>query len=60
MHDGNGEGKKMRKEEDCLSSVIKKSCAWQTHGFTRKRKGKSLNSAGRCKIEIDFVLVGKI
>ena len=34
-------GKEMQKEEDCWSSVMKKSCAWQTYGFTRKRKGKS-------------------
>ena len=35
-------GKEMRKEEDCCSSVMKKSCAWQTHGFIRQTKGKSL------------------
>ena len=35
-------GKEMQKEEDCWSSVMKKSCAWQTHGFIRQRKGKSL------------------
>ena len=52
-------GKEMHKVEDCWSSVIKKCCAWQTHGCFRNRKGKSL-SAGGCETEIDFVLVGKI
>ena len=33
---------KMQKEEDCWSSVRKKSCAWQTRGFIKKRKEKSL------------------
>ena len=26
-------GKEMQKEEDCWSSVMKKGCTWQTHGF---------------------------
>ena len=34
--------KKMRKEKVCWSSVMKKSCEWQTLGFIRKRKEKSL------------------
>ena len=34
--------KEMQKEEDCWSSVMKKSCAKQTHGFTGQRKGTSL------------------
>ena len=36
---GNGIDKKMQ-EEDCWSSVMKKSCAWKTHGFIRQTKGK--------------------
>ena len=34
--------KNMHKEEDCSSSVVKKSCAWQTLGFIRQTKEKSL------------------
>ena len=34
-------GKEMQKEEDCWSSVLKKSCAWQTLSFIRQTKGKS-------------------
>ena len=39
---GDSIGKEMQKEGDCLSSVMKKSCAWQTFGFRRQSKGKSL------------------
>ena len=35
-------GKEMQKEEDCWSSVMKESCAWQTLGLIRQTKGKSL------------------
>ena len=35
-------GKETQKEEDCWSSVMKKSCAWQTHSFIRQKNGKSL------------------
>ena len=35
---------------------MKKSYAWQTLGFTRKRK---TYSASECETQIDFVLVGK-
>ena len=35
-------GKEVRKEEDCGSSVMKRSFAWQTQGFIWKRKEKSL------------------
>ena len=35
-------GKEMCKEESCWSSVKNRSRAWQTFGFSRKRKGKSL------------------
>ena len=28
-------------EEDCWSSVMRESCAWQTLGFIRQTKGKS-------------------
>ena len=51
--------KKMQKEEDCWSFLMKESCAWQILGLKRQTKGKSLNSAGGCETEIDFVLVGK-
>ena len=40
VHKRNGIGKKMRKEENCLNSVIQKSCAWQKHDFIRQSKGK--------------------
>ena len=42
LHGGMILGKEMRKEEDCWSSVMKKSCAWQTLDFLRQRKRKSL------------------
>ena len=33
----------MQKEENnCWSSVMKKTCVWQTLGFIRQTKGKSL------------------
>ena len=35
-------GKEMQKEEDCWSSVMEKSCAWQTLGFLKQAKEKSL------------------
>ena len=35
-------GKEMQKEEDCWSSVMKKSCAWQTLGFVRQQKENHL------------------
>ena len=38
VHGGMKSGKKMWKEEDCWSSVMKKSCAWQTCGLKSKRK----------------------
>ena len=31
-------GKEMKKEEDCWSCVMTKSCVWQTHGFVRQTK----------------------
>ena len=34
-------GKEMQKE-DCWSFVMKENCAWQTLGFIRQTKGKSL------------------
>ena len=34
--------KEMQKEEYCWSSVMKKSCAWQTLGYIGQTKGKSL------------------
>ena len=42
VHGGKVLGKEMQKEEDCWSSVMKKSCAWQTFDFLRQTKGKSL------------------
>ena len=30
-------GKETQKEEDCWSSVMKKSRAWQTHSFIRQK-----------------------
>ena len=48
-------GKEMQKE-DCWSAVMKESCGWQTLGFIRQTKGKSLSVDG-CETEIDFVLV---
>ena len=33
------------------------SCAWQTHGFIRKRK--ITYNAGGCETEINFALVGE-
>ena len=50
-------GKEMQKEKDCWSSVMKESCAWQTLGFIRQTKGKSLYSGGGFETEIDFLLV---
>ena len=41
LHGGMILGKEMRKEKDCWSSVIKKSCPSQTLDFLRQRKGKS-------------------
>ena len=35
-------GKETQKEEDCWSSVMRKSCAGLTLDFLRKKKGKSL------------------
>ena len=51
--------KKMKKEKDCCSTVMKKSCAWQTLGFTKQTKRKLTYSAGGCETEIVFVLVGE-
>ena len=34
-------GKEMQKKEDCWSSVMKESCAWQTLGFIRQTNEKS-------------------
>ena len=34
--------KEMHKEEDCWSSVMKETCAWQTLGFIRQTKEKLL------------------
>ena len=48
----------MQKEENCWSSVMEKSCAWQTLGFIRQTK-KITYSASGCETEIDFVFVGK-
>ena len=31
-------GKEMQKEEDWWSSVMKKSCAWQTHGSIKEKQ----------------------
>ena len=42
VHGGMILGKQMQKEEDCRSSVMKESCAWQTLGFIRQTKSKSL------------------
>ena len=42
VHEGNSIGKKTQKEEDCWSSVMKESCGWQTLGFIRQTKRKSL------------------
>ena len=36
VHGGNGMGEKMRKKEDCWSSVMKESGAWQIPGFKRQ------------------------
>ena len=35
-------GEEMQKEDDCWSFVMKESCAWQTLGFIRQTKRKSL------------------
>ena len=35
-------GKGTAKGKDCWSSVMKESCGWQTLGFMRWTKGKSL------------------
>ena len=35
-------GKEMQKEEDCCSSMMKESSAWQTLNFIRQTKVKSL------------------
>ena len=42
VHRGTVLGKEMHIEEVCLSSVMKMSCVWQTLGFIRQTKGKSL------------------
>ena len=43
VHEGGiGKGTVLQKEKDCWSSVMKKSCEWQTLGFMRWTKGKSL------------------
>ena len=41
-HGGMILGKQMQKEEDSRSSMMKESCAWQTLGFIRQTKSKSL------------------
>ena len=57
-HGGIVLGKKMQKEEDCWSSVMKRSCAWQTLGFMRQTR-KISYCASRCETGIDFMLVGE-
>ena len=42
VHGGMVLGKKMQKEEDCWSSVMKESCAWQTLGLKTQTKGNHL------------------
>ena len=49
---------KKGRKEDCWSSVMKNSCAWQTLGFIIDKR-KVTYSAGGCETEIDFVLVGE-
>ena len=41
VHGGMALGKRMQKEGDWWSSVIKKSCAWETLAFIKQTKGKS-------------------
>ena len=38
---------------------MKKSCAWQTHGFIRQRKGKSLIALAEVKHKLILCLWGK-
>ena len=50
--------KEMLREEDYLSFVMKRSCAWQIHGLKRRSRKKITYSMGGNETEIDFVLVG--
>ena len=49
----------MQMEEDYWSIVMKKSCAWQTLGSTRRKREWLTYCVGGCKTEIHFVLAGK-
>ena len=42
VYTGNDIGKKMQKEEDCWSLVMKQNCAWQILRSVGQKKGKSL------------------
>ena len=48
----------MLRKEDYSSFVMKKNCAWQTHGV-KKGAQKKTSSMSRNETEIDFVLVGR-
>ena len=51
--------KEMWKKQDCWTSVIKKKLCVANAWFYKEEKRKISHNAGECKIEIDFVLVGK-
>ena len=60
VHKENGIGKKMQKEGNCWSFVIKESCGWQTLGLKRQTKGKSLIVPVDVKQKLILCLWGKI
>ena len=49
-------GKEMQKEGDRWSFVMKVNCAWQTLGFIRQTKGKSLIVPVDVKQKLTFCL----
>ena len=57
---GNDIGKKMQKEKDCWSFVMKESCAWQALGFIKQTKGKLLMVLVDVKQKLILCLWGKI
>ena len=60
VHKINGIEKKMQKEGDCWSFVMKENCAWQTLGFIRQTKGKLLIVLVHVKQKLILCLQEKI
>ena len=60
VHGGMVLGKEMQKEEDCWSSVMKESCAWQIIGLKRQTKRKSRIVPVDVEQKLILCLLGKI